>query len=50
MQDTKNFVEKSIASLNEILEPLAGPKFITELQEGISKLHNSCFDMTEAIL
>lgn len=38
MNDTKDFIEKVIISVNELLEPLKGPMFITGLQEGINKL------------
>lgn len=31
MSEAKLFVEKSISTVNEILAPLSGPKFITEL-------------------
>lgn len=49
MQDTKSFIEKVIISVNELLEPLKGPKFITELQEGINKLQACPYDMNDTI-
>jgi hypothetical protein len=50
MQETKSFIEKVIISVKELIEPLKGAKFITELQEGITKLQNCPYDMNDTIM